>query len=172
MHELRWLDCNDYESGAWEECGRETTVESSNLAAEYYVASLLLRLGYVVTVTFGNTKEIDLIVYDPATKKTVTIDVKGLKNTSNWVMPSEKKLVERPSHFYVLVAFKNKIEQLEVSPEVYTIPSTAVRRLWRSWSGRPDVKNINYRDVKNKEELKGEAGFEQLFGSRGSSTKS
>jgi len=82
---------------------------SSNLAAEFYVASLLYRMGYTATLTLGHTKEIDIMVYDESAKRTVTIDVKGLKNTTNWVMPSERKLSVRPTHFYALVTFKNKI---------------------------------------------------------------
>ena len=35
---------------------------NTNLASEFYVASLLFRLGYAVTITLGHTKEIDLIV--------------------------------------------------------------------------------------------------------------
>ena len=138
-------------------------VDSSNLAAEYHVASLLYRLGYVVTVTFGNTKEIDLIVYDPTSRKTVTIDVKGLKNKTNWPMPNEEGLRPRPDHFFVLVTFKDKMRELETKPEVYTIPSTTVRRLWKSWSGRPAQKCINLKDVKNRSELRGAEGLRQLF---------
>ena len=33
----------------------------SNLAAEFYVASLLYRMGYTATLTLGNTKEIILV---------------------------------------------------------------------------------------------------------------
>ena len=52
--------------------------QNTNLAAEFFVASQLFRLGYTVTITLGNTKEIDLLVAHPD-GRTVTIDVKGLK---------------------------------------------------------------------------------------------
>ena len=39
--------------------------QNTNLAAEFYVASQLFRLGYIVTITLGHTKEIDLIVAHP-----------------------------------------------------------------------------------------------------------
>ncbi len=99
---------------------------SSNLASEYYVASLLFRLGYEASITLGKTKEIDLLVYDPETQKQITIDVKGLKNTTNWVMP--RKLSERDDHFFVLVTFKNRFDDLDTIPEVYTIPSRKVTK--------------------------------------------
>lgn len=137
------------------------TTQSSNLAAEYYVASLLFRLGYVVTVTFGNTKEIDLIVLDPQTKKTVTLDVKGLKNTTNWIMP--KNPLENEGHFYVLVTFKNKISDLDEIPEVYTLPSEQVTKLWISWIGREEVKAITYSNLRKHPEFKGKDGLKLLF---------
>lgn len=37
---------------------------NTNLAAEFYVASQIFRLGHTVTITYGNTKEIDLIVHN------------------------------------------------------------------------------------------------------------
>lgn len=135
--------------------------KSSNLAAEYYVASLLFRLGYVVTVTFGNTKEIDLIVYDPETQKTVTIDVKGLKNTTNWIMP--KNLCQKPDHYYILVTFKNKLDDLDTIPEVYTLPCEKVPKLLRNWVGREDVKAIPYYELREYSEFKGIEGIRQLF---------
>ena len=137
------------------------TRQSSNLAAEYYVASLLFRLGYVATVTFGNTKEIDLMVFDPETKKQITIDVKGLKNTTDWIMP--KKPSERPNHFYVLVTFKNKFSDIEETPEVYTLPSKQVKKLWVGWIGREEVKAIKYSDLREHPEFKGKNGMKFLF---------
>jgi hypothetical protein len=135
--------------------------KSSNLAAEYYVASLLFRLGYVVTVTFGNTKEIDLIVYDPQTQKKATIDVKGLKNMTDWIMP--KSPSKRSDHFYILVTFKNKFGSVDELPEVYTLPSEQVTKLWVSWVGREEVKAIKYSDLRKHPEFKGRNGLNLLF---------
>ena len=145
--------------------------QSSNLAAEYYVASILFRLGYVVTVTFGNTKEIDLIVHDPQTHDTVTVDVKGLKNTTNWVMP--KNPCQRPDHFYILVTFKNKFGDLDSVPEVYTLPSEEVTKLWVPWVRKKsvaipgvwkkDVMAIRWSDLRKRSDFKGMQGIKLLF---------
>ena len=134
---------------------------SSNLASEFYVASLLFRLGYEASITLGNTKEIDLMVYDPETRKEITIDVKGLKNTTNWVMP--KNPSERDDHFFVLVTFQNKFSDLDTIPEVYTIPSKKVTELWTGWSGKPKVKAIRYSVLRNHPEFKGKNGIKLLF---------
>ena len=118
---------------------------SANLASEFYVASLLNRLEHTVTLTLGNTKEIDLLVSNSEGKK-VSIDVKGLKNTTNWVVNPKLK---RKDHFYVLVCYKNKFHQVDLSPEVFVIPSLEIDKLLTEWVGQPGVTGIKYSNVKN-----------------------
>lgn len=120
-------------------------MQNTNLASEFYVASQLFRLGYVVTVTLGHTKEIDLIVAHPD-GKTITIDVKGLKNTTNW--PLQPKLKTK-KHFFVLLSYLNKFGDLNTHPDVFVIPSLEVEKILESWSGKPNVRCIGYRKVKN-----------------------
>jgi len=57
-------------------------LEDTNLASEFYIASQLHRLGYITVLALGHTKEIDLVAIHPD-GRTATIDVKGLKNTTN-----------------------------------------------------------------------------------------
>ena len=117
----------------------------ANLASEFYVASQLYRLGYTVTITLGHTKEIDLVVVHP-NGKTITVDVKGLKNTTNW--PLTPKLKSK-DHFYILINYKNKFGDLFFLPEVFVIPSLEIDNLLSSWAGKPNVKCVGYRDIKN-----------------------
>ncbi len=119
--------------------------QNTNLAAEFHVASQLFRLGYTTTVTLGHTKEIDLIVAHPD-GRTVTIDVKGLKNKTNW--PLAPKLISK-NHFYVLVTYLNKFENVSSEPEVFVIPSTRVKSLLSRWSGRPDITAVAYSRVRD-----------------------
>lgn len=119
-------------------------MQTTNLASEFYVASQLFRLGYVVTVTLGHTKEIDLIVAHPD-GRTITIDVKGLKNTTNW--PLKPKLKSK-NHFYVLVSYRNKFGDLTVPPDVFVVPSLEVEKILHPWSGKPDVTCVGYKDIK------------------------
>jgi hypothetical protein len=119
--------------------------QNTNLAAEFYIASQLFRLGYIVTITLGHTKEIDLIVAHPD-GRTCTIDVKGLKNTTNW--PLNLKL-KKKDHFFVLVSYLNKFDQIEVSPDVFVVPSLYVDNLLTKWTGRPEVTCIGYGKLKN-----------------------
>ncbi len=130
----------------------------SNLAAEFYVASQLLRR-YRVSLTLGHTKEIDLFVAHPD-GRTVTIDVKGLKNTTNWPMPSRPP---RAVHFYALVTYRNRFTDLGEPPEVFVIPSREVPRLCTPWSGKPEKMCIGYRRIKDSNY---KDGWGLLFGKR------
>jgi hypothetical protein len=123
---------------------REKTL-NTNLASEFYVASQLLRLGHTVTLTIGHTKEIDLIVAHQD-GRLITIDVKGLKNTTNW--PLQPKLADK-THFFVLVCYRNHFDDLSSTPEVFVIPSSDVGRLLTPWAGRPEVTAVAYRRIKD-----------------------
>jgi hypothetical protein len=117
----------------------------TNTASELYVASQLSRLGYAVTITFGNTKVIDLMVAHPD-GRVVTIDVKGLKNKTNW--PLSPKLKNK-THYFVLVSYLNRFSDLETIPECFVIPSTEISKVLSSWSGNPNVTAVGYMAVKN-----------------------
>ena len=119
--------------------------QDTNLASEFYIASQLYRLGYITVLALGHTKEIDLVAIHPD-GRTATIDVKGLKNTTNW--PLQPKL-KKKEHFYVLVNYKDKFRDLTFRPEVFVIPSLEVDSLLCSWAGKPEVKCVGYKDVKN-----------------------
>ena len=120
-------------------------IQDSRRASEFYVASQLSRLGYIVTLTSGQTKKIDLIVTHPDGRK-ITIDVKGLKNKTNW--PIQLKYI-REDHFFILVSYLSKFEYLSLSPEIFVIPSMQMKSLLGNWSGKPMVEAIGYSTVRN-----------------------
>ena len=116
--------------------------QNTNLASEFFIASHLFRLGYIVTITLGHTKEVDLIVVNKEGKK-VSIDVKGLVGRTNW--PLKPKLI-REDHFYILITYKDKFNDLNTIPEVYIIPSTEIKDLITNWKNRSGV---TYKKLKN-----------------------
>lgn len=124
---------------------KKRKVGDANLASEFYVASQLYRLGYTATITLGHTKEIDLVVVHPD-GRTITIDVKGLKDTTNWPLNPKLKSKE---HFYILVNYRNKFGDLSFRPEVFVIPSLEIDNMLVSWTGIPEVKCVEYKNVKN-----------------------
>jgi hypothetical protein len=121
--------------------------ESANLASEFFVASQLFRLGLGVTLTLGNTKEVDLVVLRPD-GTAITIDVKGLKNSTNWpIVPKRREA----RHFFVLVCWRNRFTDVTVSPDVFVVPSLRIDEVLKPWSGRPEQTGIEYRDVRGGE---------------------
>jgi hypothetical protein len=83
------------------------TTYNTNLAAEFYVLSMLHRLGADAALTLGNKKAVDIIVAN-RNGTTSTIDVKGLEKRYDW--PADNiRLLRKPNHFYALVSFEGKI---------------------------------------------------------------
>lgn len=122
-------------------------IQNTNLASEFLVASHLFRLGNSVTVTFGHTKEVDLIVNIPR-KGLITIDVKGLAGKTNWpILPKLKK----DNHFYILVTYKDKFENLSILPEFYIIPSSEIEQLITYWKNRSGITYKMLKDSKYKD---------------------
>lgn len=98
---------------------------NTNLAAEYFVLSMLYRIGFDAYLTLGNKKSVDIVV--DKGNLLITIDVKGMAGTTNWPMENFKKRTE--NHFVVLVSFVNKIADYSALPEVYVVPSEDVSAL-------------------------------------------
>ena len=111
------------------------------------MASHLFRLGNSVTVTFGHTKEVDLIVNIPE-KGLITVDVKGLAGKTNWpILPKLKK----DNHFYVLVTYLDKFENICILPEFYIIPSLEIDKLITYWKNRSGITYKMLKDSKYKD---------------------
>lgn len=72
----------------------------TGLAGELFVAAELLKRGLQTSVTFGNAKSIDLLAYNPDTKKTYTVQVKTVRARNAFPITHER--VEE-NHTYVFV---------------------------------------------------------------------
>ena len=100
---------------------------NTNLAAEYYVLSMLYRKGFNAYLTLGNKKSVDILIEkDDGT--IITVDVKGLAGKTCWPMDNFKKKNKR--HFIVLVSFLNQIQNHEIMPECWIVPSAKVEKLF------------------------------------------
>lgn len=99
---------------------------NTNLASEFFVLSTLHRLGLDAVLTLGNKKSVDLAVVRDA-GDSVTVDVKGLAGKTSWPVDNVKEA--KPQHFLVFVCYCGKIGEVEVSPEVWVIPSTKLAPL-------------------------------------------
>jgi len=110
----------------------------TGISSEFYVMAELSRRGYNATLTFGNTKAIDLLVEFEG--KTIMIQVKGIQKTKSicWNV-SESAL--KPGLIFVFVHLH--VDTLD-SPEYFIRTTREVdKHLKRTNSGRNYI-DYNY----------------------------
>lgn len=98
---------------------------NSNLAAEFYVLSMLYRMGAEAHLTLGNKKSVDIVVIK--NKKSLTIDVKGMAGSTSF--PLDNWNQEIKNHYIIFVSFVNEMSIPSKLPEVYIVPSDELKRL-------------------------------------------
>lgn len=92
------------------------------------VAAELSRLGYSVAPTARNAAGADLLVFDPATDRAASIDVKtNAKRASFWLVGPSVKDRHSPSHFFAFVNISVANGGGELF-EYYLVPSEVVAR--------------------------------------------
>jgi hypothetical protein len=110
------------------------TKYNTNLAAEFYVLSMLHRLGADAALTLGNKKAVDIIVANE--NRTVsTIEVKGLVKRFDWPADNIHSFQDI-QHFYVLVSFEGKITDPLSPPSAWIIPANDLTRFIRKYTTR------------------------------------
>ena len=113
------------------------TKYNTNLAAEFYVLSMLHRIGADASLTLGNKKAVDIFIFRKD-RTSLTIDVKGLKKKYDW--PADNiKPPGKDGHFIALVCFEGKIENPEQTPSVWVIPSQNIERFIKKYKTRTVV---------------------------------
>ena len=131
--------------------------QNTNLASEYYVLSMLYRVGANAYLTLGNKKSVDIIV--DKNNRILSIDVKGLKGTTGFPIDNWDK--KEKTHFLVFVSFFNKIDDPQIIPETYIVPSLDIDKNFSELDGkslvyltpsgtRKDVMLSRLRKLKNK----------------------
>lgn len=117
------------------------TTYNTNLASEFYVLSMLHRLGSDASLTLGNKKSVDIVVVRES-GDVITVDVKGLAGTTSWPVDNVKKVDK--DHFLVFVSFLGKIADHSVPPEVYVVPSKRLAPLvYHSPNGKRHVLQLS-----------------------------
>jgi hypothetical protein len=91
---------------------------NTGMAAEFYVLSMLRRLGVNALITLGNQKAVDILVEKDG--KTLTIDVKGLAGKDAFPVAN---YTAKPDHYLVFVCFMGRITDPEALPTVFIVPS-------------------------------------------------
>ena len=97
---------------------------NTNLASEFYVLSMLYRLGLDASLTLGNKKSVDIsVVLGPG--RVVTIDVKAVKAKMDWLMGSVPES-PKSSHFVVLVSYEGKFSDTAREPRCWIFGSSPI----------------------------------------------
>jgi hypothetical protein len=95
------------------------------LAAKFYVLSVLHRLGAEANLTFEQPDNVDITVVRES-GQALTVDVKMLRGTKLWPV---EHLRAREHHFVVFVCFPESDQRPEVTPDVYAVHSEQLKRL-------------------------------------------
>jgi hypothetical protein len=122
----------------------------TGISSEFFVAAELARRGYNVTLTFGNTKAIDLLVEKKS--KLIPVQVKGMQRTKSICWNLSIKNI-REDVLYVLVNLhSDTLEQ----PEYFVFTGKEMKKnLKPTKSGRDYidyyfVKRLGFQDNWNK----------------------
>ena len=102
----------------------------TGIASEFFVAGELARRGFNITLTFGNTKAVDLLVEKDS--RLIAIQVKGIQRTKSicWNI-SKKNIVqfnsERKYH-KIMYVFVNLHSDTFEAPEFFILNSKEVEQ--------------------------------------------
>ena len=98
---------------------------NTNLAAEYYVMSLLSRLGKDAYLSLGNKKGVDIVV--KTSKGAICVlEVKGNSKQQDWLLTNSGSFYHSPELFYALICFNGTINEINSRPDIWIIPSSVL----------------------------------------------
>ncbi len=95
---------------------------------------VLFRQGYVPALTLGNTKGVDILLYNPENEKQFKIEVKTSRQKKNeilfgrsyaWMMKSKHEVIADPNLIYCFVFIPK--ENLQ-HPQTFFVPSDVVAK--------------------------------------------
>lgn len=124
--------------------------QQTGIASEYYVAGELSRLGYNVSLTFGNTKSIDLLIEKDDC--TVAIQVKGIQRTKSICWNLDKTKV-KSNILYVLVNLH--VDNIDEKPEYFILTSAEILEQFKNSLKKGEKRAyLDYNRVKANENFK------------------
>ena len=109
------------------------------LAAKFYVLSVLHRLGAEANLTYAQPDNVDITVVRQS-GEAFTIDVKTLMGTSQWHI---EQLRARKHHFVVFICYAGHSTDPEVVPSVYIWSSERLK----AFIGRVRKPTVSVEDV-------------------------
>jgi hypothetical protein len=109
----------------------------TSLASEFYVLSVLYRIGADASLSLGNKKAVDITVVREA-GDAATVDVKGVAGRYDW--PADNISLEpRKRHFLVFVSFEGMFDDPRVLPSIWVVPHADVQQFRVQYRGRSNI---------------------------------
>ena len=121
-----------------------TLNQTTGVVSEFYVLSVLLRCGINANLTLGNQKKVDIIVNNKGVA--MTIDVKGLKSSGDFIIGNYMESKDDKNHFYIFVYYSN-FENVKENPELYVVPATEISAIVKE---RESVNNVSIVSLREK----------------------
>lgn len=112
------------------------------LAAKFYVLSVLHRLGAEASLTSAHSDKVDItVVKQPG--EAFTIQVKTLMGTSQWPV---EKFSARKHHYVAFIRYDRESQDPNVAPDVYIWASERLK----AFIARDRTKTVSLEDVASK----------------------
>ena len=121
-----------------------TLNQTTGMVSEFYVLSVLLRCGINANLTLGNQKKVDIIVNNKGVA--MTIDVKGLKSSGDFIIGNYMESKDDKNHFYIFVYYSN-FENVKENPELFVVPATEISAIVKE---RESVNNVSIASLREK----------------------
>jgi hypothetical protein len=133
---------------------------NTNLASEFYVLSMLYRLGFDANLTLGNKKSVDIaVVLGPG--RAVTVDVKAVAGKMDWLMGSTPDS-QKQNHYVVLVSYEGRFGDPHQVPRCWILRHDEILPLIKTASGKGGMRYLSRRQVLSS--LSDREGAWQLLG--------
>jgi hypothetical protein len=115
---------------------------NTGTSGEFYVLSVLLRLGIEAYLTLGNTKALDIVYYRDGVR--YTIDVKTTEFDADYIFGNTTvsdtaaylAAPPLPNHFYVFVSYNGQITNPLALPSCYIVPASQLASVIAVTSGK------------------------------------
>ena len=125
--------------------GRSQRGYNTNLASEFFVLSMLYRLGLDASLTLGNKKSVDIsVVLGPG--HALTIDVKSVAGKMDWLMGSATES-PRSNHFVVLVSYEGRFNDTSHAPRCWILRHEEVQPIVKKAGGKSVMRYLSRKQI-------------------------
>ena len=125
-----------------------TLNQTTGMVSEFYVLSVLLRCGINANLTLGNQKKVDIIVNNKGVA--MTIDVKGLKSSGDFIIGNYMESKDDKNHFYIFVYYSN-FENIKENPELFVVHATEISAIVKEREAVNNVSIVSLREKYSKD---------------------